>query len=144
MAALNIWNNPTAYKLKTFLLTLPSQPQCHPFPWGYHCFWCHVCTCVFSSFFCSLLFELYNMSCRYFCVNICRSASLFWCTAPYNTSWCFGSLLLLLFFFLGPQLCHVGIPWSWARGWIQAAAASLHHSHSNIRSKSQLVAMPDP
>ena len=31
---------------------------------------------------------------------------------------------------------------SWARGQIRVAAASLHHSHSNVRSRSQLVAMP--
>ena len=33
---------------------------------------------------------------------------------------------------------------SQARGWIGTAAAGLHHSHSNARSKPQLRATPDP
>ena len=51
-------------------------------------------------------------------------------------------------FFLGPHLQHVQVPR--LRGQIGAAAASLHHSHSNARSKlcpgptSQLTATLNP
>ena len=37
--------------------------------------------------------------------------------------------------FLGPHLWHIEVP-RWMRGPIRAAAASLHHGHSNMGSKS--------
>ena len=59
-----------------------------------------------------------------------------------------GSIFLFFFCILGPQLRYTEV--SQARGRIGAAAASLHHSHSNARSKHhlgprpQLMAMLDP
>ena len=41
------------------------------------------------------------------------------------------SFFLSFFLFLGPHLCHVEVQ---ARGQIEAVAASVHHSHSNVGS----------
>ena len=63
-------------------------------------------------------------------------------------SFCFLFFVFSSFFFLLPHLPACGS--SWIRSQIRAAAASLHHSRGNTRSKpplwptSQLAAAPDP
>ena len=44
------------------------------------------------------------------------------------------------YFFFSP----VAYGSSWARGWIGAAAASLHHHHSNAGSKLHMWPLPQP
>ena len=59
-------------------------------------------------------------------------------------------LFFFFFFFFLFRAIPVACGRSWARGHIGAKAVSLHHSHSNARSKMylqptlQLRAMPDP
>ena len=78
----------------------------------------------------------------YFFFNPYTTGLLKWLTHRFNI------LIISSFFFLPWYLQHMKV--LWARGWIRAATAGLHHSHSNARSKPylwptpQFKAMQDP
>ena len=52
------------------------------------------------------------------------------------------SMVVVLFCFFFPTAAPAAYGNSWARGWIEAIAASLHDSHSNTRSKPHLWPTP--